>query len=330
MRYRSGGSAIKGPAFVGALALLFALAACDDPSAPPASNATGAAGAASSTAGGAVIASYDGVKFTEGDLRAELERLNRRSRRTLDDPERLAQFVENHVLASLIFHEGEKRGLADDSDIERQVEDLRRRLVIQKVMQEHQSAPVSDEDVRAYYDAHPEEFTSDRVRASHILVKEEAEAKDIMEKLEDDPDSFGKLAEEHSIDRSNSSKGGDLGFFGRGRMVKEFEDAAFGLTEDGQISDIVRTRFGFHIIKRTGREDGTAKPFDEVKNQIRIRLINDKRRSQTEEFLAKLKKDADLSVDKQALEQFDLGMDDETSEEDGGDDAVPASVPSGH
>ena len=252
-----------------------------------------------------MIARFGSESFTEGDLREEMNRLNRRSREALKDPERLRQFIENHVLARLIYGEGEKRGYGRDADIERQVADLKRRLVIQKVMQEHQSSPVTDEEVKAYYDSHPQEFTTDRVKASHILVKEEALAKDIEAKLKADASKFEDLAKEHSIDRSNSSKGGDLGFFGRGRMVKEFEDAAFGLTADGQISEIVKTRFGYHIIKRTGREDGSPKPFDEVKNQIRIRLINDKRRTQTEQFLDQLKKSANLTIDDQTMAKFD-------------------------
>jgi peptidyl-prolyl cis-trans isomerase C len=275
---------------------------------------------------GAVIAKFGEDTFTEADLRTELDRLNRRSRQALDDPERLRQFVENHVLARLIFREGERRGFADDAEIERQVNDLKRRLVIQKVMQEHQSAPVTDEEVQAYYDAHPQEFTTDRVKASHILVKEEALAKDLHAQLSKDPAKFEDLAKEHSIDRSNSSKGGDLGFFGRGRMVKEFEEAAFALGEDGQISDPVQTRFGYHIIKRTGREDGKPKPFDEVKNQIRIRLINDKRREQTDQFLAGLKKDANLSIDEQAIAKVDVV----TEGEDDAAEPEEPEMPHGH
>jgi peptidyl-prolyl cis-trans isomerase C len=274
-----------------------------DAKAPAAETAAAAPAAAGS---GAVIARFGDESFTDTDLREEVGRLNRRSREALKDPERLKQFIENHVLARLIYGEGEKRGYGKDPDIERQVADLKRRLVIQKVMQEHQSSPVTDEEVKAYYDSHPQEFTTDRVKASHILVKEEALAKDIEAKLEADPSKFEDLAKEHSIDRSNSSKGGDLGFFGRGRMVKEFEDTAFGLTSDGQISEIVKTRFGYHIIKRTGREDGAPKPFEEVKNQIRIRLINEKRRTQTEQFLDNLKTSANLEIEDQALAKFDV------------------------
>jgi peptidyl-prolyl cis-trans isomerase C len=255
---------------------------------------------------GKVIARYAGKTFTEGDFREQVEKLNVRSRKALDDMDRRAQFVENHILSELIFEKGQKQGIDEDEEIRRQVRDLERRLVIQRVMQDYQSAPVTDEEVRAYYDEHPQEFRSDTVHASHILVKEEELANDIHDQLAADPSKFAALAEEHSIDKSNAKKGGDLGSFGRGRMVKEFEDAAFGLTEDGQISDVVKTRFGYHIIQRISREDGGLKPFDEVKNQIRVRLVNEKRRKQTEDFLADLKKESGYELDKDALASLDV------------------------
>lgn len=290
---------------------------------PEARTTAGAAAAVSekrkpTAADGVVIASYGGKQFTEQDLRDELGRLNKRSRKALVDPDRRKQFVENFILSDLIFEEGRREGLDEDADIQKQLRDLERRLVIQKVMQEHQSAPVTDEEVREYYETHPDEFKSDRVKASHILVKEESEANEIMVELQADPSKFSELAEAHSIDKSNASKGGDLGYFGRGRMVKEFEEAAFVLEEDGQLSPIVKTRFGYHIIMRTEREDGTIKSFDDVKNQIRIRLINEKRRSNTEEFLEALKTTSNYRLDETVLVSIDLSDMDTEGDDDGG------------
>jgi len=275
-------------------------------------------------ADGVVIASYGGETFTEQTLRDELGRLNKRSRKALTDVDRRKQFVENFILSDLIYQEGRREGLDEDADIQKQLRDLERRLVIQKVMQEHQSAPVTDEEVREYYETHADEFKSDRVKASHILVKEEEEANEIMAELQEDPSKFAELAEAHSIDKSNASRGGDLGYFGRGRMVKEFEEAAFVLDEDGQLSPIVKTRFGYHIIMRTEREDGTVKAFDDVKNQIRIRLINEKRRSNTQEFLEALKTTSNYHLDEAALMSIDL------SDMDSGDDDDGEAAPSGH
>jgi foldase protein PrsA len=89
---------------------------------------------------------------------------------------------------------------------------------------------------------------ADKIKCSHILVKKQSEALLILERL-NKGESFDKLAKELSIDRGSGKRGGDLGFFGRGAMVKPFEVASFNL-EKNQISEPVKTEFGYHIIKR--------------------------------------------------------------------------------
>jgi peptidyl-prolyl cis-trans isomerase C len=89
---------------------------------------------------------------------------------------------------------------------------------------------------------------ADKIKCSHILVKKQSEALLILERLKKG-ESFDKLAKELSIDRGSGKRGGDLGFFGRGAMVKPFEVASFNLEKD-QISEPVKTEFGYHIIKR--------------------------------------------------------------------------------
>ncbi len=128
-----------------------------------------------------------------------------------------------------------------------------------------ENVPESDEnDAKIYYDGHQDEFEIDEVTANHILVEEESLAKDILKKLKDG-DDFEALAKEHSIDGS-AEDGGSLGSFGRGAMVKEFEDAAFAL-KPGEISDLVKTQYGYHIIKVTEKNQGQEE-FEDVKDYI--------------------------------------------------------------
>jgi peptidyl-prolyl cis-trans isomerase C len=293
-----------------AVVAMFALVAvgCGDPGEDDASSIRGElTGTAHATGdASAVIAKYGDKTFTEQDFLDEVAKLNKRSRKALEDSERRQQFVDNLILSSLIFDEGKKRGFDEDPTVKKQIADLERRLVVQKVMQEHQSVPVDDAEVQAYYDANPNEFRTDRVKANHILIKEEDLANEIVAKIKADPSTFGDLAKEHSIDKSNSTRGGDLGFFGRGRMVKEFEEAAFALEKDGDISGLVETRFGYHIIERVEREDGKPKPFEEVKNQIRIRMINDARREHTETFIETLKKDSGYEINGSVLSAVNI------------------------
>ena len=122
--------------------------------------------------------------------------------------------------------------------------------------------PVTDEELRAYYDEHQGDFVlGEQAKASHILFRvdpggdgsQRAEAKlraeGVLKILEAGAD-FAELAAKHSDDPGSKDSGGDLGWFGRGVMVPDFERAAFGLAQD-EISGLVRTRFGFHIIKKT-------------------------------------------------------------------------------
>ena len=91
----------------------------------------------------------------------------------------------------------------------------------------------------------------DKIKCSHILVKKHSEALQILERIKKG-ESFADLARELSIDRGSGKRGGDLGFFGRGQMVKPFEEAAFKLNKGGLTNEPVRTQFGYHIIKRAG------------------------------------------------------------------------------
>lgn len=284
-----------------------------------------AATPAADTASGPVLATYNGKNFTLGEYRAELAALNSRARKSVDEsPDRRKQFVENHIVSQLIYEEGVRKGFDGDAEIRKRLDELKEHLVVQRVMEEQQSATVSDEQVKAYYDAHPQEFSTEKVKASHILVDNEALAKEIVAKLKADKTQFTALAAQHSKDLSNAKRGGDLGMFGRGRMVKEFEEAAFALPNDSDISDPVQTRFGWHIIMRTGREQGSLQPFDQVKSQIKVKLVSEGRREKTTGFIDDLKKKANLTIDEKALAQAASG------DTGAADDKKADDAPGGH
>lgn len=128
--------------------------------------------------------------------------------------------------------------------------------------------PVTDADVETYYKENPTQFVIDEVTAGHILVAEEGLAEEILTKLRAGGD-FESLAEEYSIDGS-ASEGGSLGTFGRGAMVPEFEEAVFALAE-GEVSDVVATQFGYHIIRVTEKRQGTE-TLEEARDTIRANL----------------------------------------------------------
>ena len=144
-----------------------------------------------------------------------------------------------------------------------------------------------DQDAEAYYEENKDSFKVDEVTASHILVEKESTAKEILEKLEAG-EKFEDLAKQYGTDGTKDN-GGSLGTFGRGQMVKEFEDAAFAL-EPGEISDIVKTQFGYHIIKVTDKNQGT-KTYEEAKDSIISNLVSQEAQQQ----ISDLKDDTEIN-----------------------------------
>ncbi|HTH44622.1 MAG TPA: SurA N-terminal domain-containing protein [Oxalicibacterium sp.] len=139
---------------------------------------------------------------------------------------------------------------------------------------------VSDADIKSYYEQNISHFRTDEERrASHILIAvkkdaseadkaaAKAKAEKLLATLRQHPDQFAKLAKENSDDPGSAAHGGDLDFFGKGMMVKPFEDAAFKLKQ-GEISDLVQSEFGYHIIKVTAIKPAATKPLEQVKNDI--------------------------------------------------------------
>ena len=148
---------------------------------------------------------------------------------------------------------------------------------------------VSDEDLRKYYAENEKRYTSaEERRASHILVKAEkdapkaerdkarAKAETLLAEVRKYPQAFAEIAKKNSDDEGSAAKGGDLDFFGRGAMVKPFEDAAFSL-KPGETSGIVESDFGYHVIHVTGARGGEKKTFDavraQIENEVRTQLV---------------------------------------------------------
>ncbi|MGB5743554.1 MAG: peptidylprolyl isomerase [Sedimenticolaceae bacterium] len=176
-------------------------------------------------------------------------------------------------------------------------------------MQALDAEPVPDmtEAARERYLADPETYsTPTQVRAAHILIrfrnrtgetrpKEEAEA--LITQLRERAlagEDFEALAMEYSEDPSAKSNKGDLGFFGRGRMSEPFEEKAFALREPGEISEVIETGFGFHVLKLIERQDGELKPFDEVKDGIIASMETEFRRQRRIEYVDRIKADSGL------------------------------------
>jgi parvulin-like peptidyl-prolyl isomerase len=166
---------------------------------------------------------------------------------------------------------------------------------------------VTEEEMRAYYRENEKTYSYPaQVKARHILIKAasnapEGEKKKAREKAEGllkrikEGEDFAKLAEEFSEDAASQKKGGDLGLVSRGRMVKPFEETAFSM-KPGQVSEIVETQFGFHIIKVEDVKEARIRPFDEVKEMVKSQLQLKLNKEKQEEFLKSLYKESGVEI----------------------------------
>lgn len=150
-------------------------------------------------------------------------------------------------------------------------EDIKMNLRLKKLVDPY--LEISEEDIQAYFEENKEKLGQpEQVKASHILVESEETANEVKAKLNDGED-FAELAGEYSIDPGSKDNGGELGYFGRGRMVPEFEEASFNL-EVGKISEPVKTSNGYHIIKVEDKKEAKEATFEDSKEEIKDILAN--------------------------------------------------------
>jgi peptidyl-prolyl cis-trans isomerase C len=221
-----------------------------------------------------VIANVAGQPVTESDLQLAINELDQQFAQLPDEQKRAAALnalIEIRLLAA----ESEKSGVADREDFKKRMAFLRERALHIAFVEEKIAGSITDEQVRARYD---QEIAAqppvNEVRASHILVDTEEKAKEIIAQLDGGGD-FAELAKANSSDGS-AQGGGDLGYFGPGRMVPEFEQAAFALEVGQYTKEPVKSQFGWHIIIVTDKRPQQPPAFEQVQQQIRSLLLREK------------------------------------------------------
>lgn len=204
--------------------------------------------------------------------------------------ERHALILDYLVETVLMAEAARKSTLTEDEKFKQRIEYYRRRALRDMYFEKNVRDAVTDSDVRAIYDKQiGRSKPIDEVRVRHILLETKADAEKILKQLAQGRD-FGTLAQAHSLGPSKV-QGGDLGYFSRGQMVKEFEDAAFAL-EQGKVSKPVKTQFGWHILLVEDRRSSEVPPFEAVKDRIRAPLIQQR----AQKIIQSLKKGAKVEV----------------------------------
>jgi peptidyl-prolyl cis-trans isomerase C len=220
-----------------------------------------------------VYATVDGSDIKGSDIQSFITKLPPQLQAAPAD-KLLGMIVNQMVNDKLVAKEAAKEGLDKDPEVAKRVDDAKAQVIRDVYVEKQLKGKVTDAAVKAKYDDLVKNTPpQDEIRASHILVKDEATAKDIIKQLHGGA-KFADLAKKYSIDPTKEN-GGDLGYFVRGAMVKEFGDAVFSMKKGETTKEPVHTQFGYHVIKVVDRRPQEKPPFDKVKDQIKAQLTDE-------------------------------------------------------
>lgn len=207
------------------------------------------------------------------------------------------------VSEKLLYKEAIKAGYDKNPEVKKRMEEMQRQIVLQAYMESKAKDLVTDAELKKAYEAKVKSTSGqEEVKARHILVKTEEEAKKIYDEVKKGAD-FEKIAREQSTDKGSGAQGGDLGWFTKDKMVPEFADAAFALKK-GEVSQPVKSGFGWHIVKLDDRRTAKAASFEESKDELK----NEVAEKAVDGYVASLLKAANVKYyDENGKEQpFDL------------------------
>lgn len=263
---------------------------------------------------GGTLARINDTVITVSDFE---ERLNNQSpyvRARYASNEQKKEFLDNLVKFEVLAGEARRQGLDQDPEVVRTMKQVMIQKLLKSRFEKFKQEDISDADVQAYFDGHPEEFNRPpEVRASLILLPDEATAK----KIAADPRcqgienlGFRQLVGEFSIDAETKERGGDLRFFDQNNreLPRELVEATFKLVNIGDVSPPVKTARGYAVLKLTGQRRALVRQLTEVAPQIRAKLFRDKRQRLMDDFEDSLRKQAQVQVYPDRLSQVRVDL----------------------
>jgi peptidyl-prolyl cis-trans isomerase C len=235
-----------------------------------------------------VVAKVNGVEIHESDLTMAEEDMGREAQQLPPDQKReqMVAYIADVILAAKA---AEDKKVGEQKGFKNRITFIRNKLLMETLLQDVGKAAVTPDAMKKVYEEAKKQMGGEQeVRARHILVPTEDEAKAVLAEVKKGTD-FAELARQKSKDPGAAAEGGDLGYFTKDQMVPEFAAVAFAL-EKGQVSDPVKTQFGWHIIKVEDKRTKPVPEFDKVKDQIETYV---ERRAQAE-FIGKLRESAKI------------------------------------
>ncbi|HNY71376.1 MAG TPA: peptidylprolyl isomerase [Syntrophorhabdus sp.] len=252
---------------------------------------------------GKILATIDDDKITLQEFNKELDKIPMNMKMLVASESGKKNYLDRLVVKKLLLKEASKAKIESEKEFQDRVNDIREQLLIEALLKKKISADtqMSEDDLKKYYEEHKEDFKKDReINTRHILLKTEEEAKQVQAKLQKGED-FVELAKKYSIDPNVRQSGGEIGFQPKGSLIPEFENAAYKLNKVGQVSGIVKTQFGYHIIRLEGVKPPSYVPLDEVKEFIKQKNSQEKQKEVLEKYIEELKKNAKITINEALL-----------------------------
>ena len=243
------------------------------------------------------LAVINGKEITTSEFDLRWSQIPEFARKTYAGADGRKRFLDELITRELLLQEAKKRGIDRERALLERTERFKERSILDSLMREEVDAriTVTQEEIKAYYDANQGSFNApDELRASHILVRSEAEAAEFKKRL-DKGEDFAALARKVSIDVATKSKDGDLGVIRKGQTVPEFEKALLNL-KVGETSGPVPTQFGYHLIKLTDRAPGLPLSLEDARDQVKEQVLVEKKRKRFDELVASLRAKAKIRV----------------------------------
>ena len=248
-----------------------------------------------------VLAVVGDKTITVGDFEERVASFPPQVASQLEKKENKIKLLNQMIDEQVLVNEAMRRNYDDKKNFKEELEKQKRGLLVALLLKDEveEKVSVKDSDVKKYYDDNDDKFSEREQRSvSHILVQDQDTAKKVVAQLKKGA-KFTALASQYSIDPSGKS-GGSLGYIVKGQLVPSFEIAAFSLRKEGDISDIVKTNFGYHVIRLDEVSRRPAVPYDQVKDQIKQSLLAEQQQDTFKDYLAKISKSVTIKkyVDK--------------------------------
>ncbi|HER25356.1 MAG TPA: hypothetical protein ENO17_09965 [Candidatus Atribacteria bacterium] len=245
-----------------------------------------------------ILSSFEGNTITLGEFNQLWEQIPEENKLQLDKRLVLDQMISE----KLLIQEAKNMGLEEDEDVKEQIKRMTEQIMVQVLIEREilDKVEVNEEEISEYYEQNKINFTEkEQIHLYNILLNTEEEAQAVLEQLKAEGD-FSEIAKEKSTGPS-AAQGGDLGYISKGTIIPEIEEVVFAL-EIEELSNIVKTDYGFHILKITDKKAETIKTLEEVKEEIIQTLLPTKQKEAFDNLLNDLKSKVEIIINEEALQ----------------------------